>query len=70
MSNNDHVVLLLRVEIIEALLCQKSDFKSNYLDALNILTELIKNNGEKDSEELFSVLEKLMVRINQIPTVD
>ncbi len=70
MNDINTALLALRVQLMEELLCQKTDFRTSYLDALNILSELIKTNNEVQSEEVFSAIQDLMNRINLRPTID
>ena len=70
MNDINTAILALRVQLMEELLCQKKDFRTSYLDALNILSELIKTNNEVQSEEVFSAIQDLINRINLRPTID
>lgn len=68
MNNVDTILNSIRLNVIEDLLCKDPNFRMGYLDALNILSNVIKENEETSSKELTSGLDNVICRINKTPS--
>lgn len=68
MNNVDTILNSIRLNVIEELLCKDPNFRMGYLDALNILSNIIKENKETNSKELASGLDNVIIRINKTPS--
>lgn len=67
MSDIERILITTRLGIIEEILCQKSDFRDSYLDAIQLLSTIVKARGGDYSEEISSALEEVVTRINKVP---
>ncbi len=65
MNEINTALLLLRVQLMEELLCQKTDFRNSYLDALNLLSGIIKSNNEVQSKEMSNAIDELILKLNK-----
>lgn len=67
MINIERILITTRLGIIEEILCQKSDFRDSYLEAIQLLSTIVKDRGGDNSEEISSALQEVVTRINKVP---
>jgi len=67
MTDVDTILNSIRLNVIEELLCKDPNFRMGYLDALNIVSAVIKENNESNSIVLSSGLDNVISRINKTP---
>lgn len=67
MTDVDKILITTRLNIIEELLCQKSDFRNSYLEAIELLSIIIIDRGGDQSDEISSALQDVVTRINKVP---
>lgn len=68
MTDVEKILITTRLNIIEELLCQKSDFRDSYLEAIQLLSIIVTDRGGDSSTEISSALNDVIIRINQTPT--
>lgn len=67
MTDVEKILITTRLNIIEELLCQKSDFRICYLEAIELLSLIITDRGGNQSNEISSALQEVVTRINKVP---
>src|SRR5690606_369120 len=67
MVDIDKILINTRLGIIEEILCQKTDFRNSYLEAIQLLSSIVKDRGGDNSEEISSALQEVVTRINKVP---
>lgn len=67
MTDVEKILITTRLNIIEELLCQKSDFRNSYLEAIELLSIIMVDRGGNQSNEISSALQEVVTRINKTP---
>ena len=67
MTDVEKILITTRLNIIEELLCQKSDFRNSYLEAIELLSIIVTDRGGNLSTEIASALHDVVARINKVP---